>query len=467
MSNPHSDSLPPGPTTAKPSIPTTRGPGHRGPTPPPTEQQTAKPATPAKRVPKYRYHKARDCAVVTVAGRDHYLGPYDSAASREQYHRLVAEHLAARTPPPPEPADAPLSVAELIARYWRFAKGYYVKAGEPTSECDAIKLALRFARDLYGLTPAAEFTPKKLVAVREAMVGHDIVRVVRVVDPVTGGVTEVRKVLRRGMARTCVNKLVGRVRRMYAWAVEEELVGVEVHAALLRVGGLRRGKTAAREAGHVRPAADADVAAVLPLLPPAVRAMAEVQRLCGGRPQDVVQLRPADVDRSGPVWEYRPPRHKTEHHGRDGDGGGRDRVVFLGPQAQAVLGPFLAGRAAGDYLFCPRRSEAARHALRKEKRASPVTPGQAARGPESRAAGSPCGHYSVASYRRAVRRACLRAGVPVWCPNRLRHARLTEVRKLYGLEASRVVGGHREVGVTQMYAEQDHDLARKVMAAVG
>ena len=59
------------------------------------------------------------------------------------------------------------------------------------------------------------------------------------------------------------------------------------------------------------------------------------------------------------------------------------------------------------------------------------------------------------------------AGVRVWVPNQLRHARLTEVRRLYGLEASRVCGRHREVGVTQIYAEQDRDLARRVMAEVG
>jgi len=30
-----------------------------------------------------------------------------------------------------------------------------------------------------------------------------------------------------------------------------------------------------------------------------------------------------------------------------------------------------------------------------------------------------------------------------------------------------VVGGHREVGVTQIYAEQDRGLAQQVMAEVG
>ena len=52
-------------------------------------------------------------------------------------------------------------------------------------------------------------------------------------------------------------------------------------------------------------------------------------------------------------------------------------------------------------------------------------------------------------------------------PNQLRHSRLTEIRKLFGLEASRVCGGHREVGVTEIYAEQDQTLARQVMGEVG
>jgi hypothetical protein len=46
------------------------------------------------RQPSYRFHKARNCAVVTLNGRDHYLGLYDSPESWEKYHRLIAEWLA-------------------------------------------------------------------------------------------------------------------------------------------------------------------------------------------------------------------------------------------------------------------------------------------------------------------------------------------------------------------------------------
>ncbi|MFO0822846.1 MAG: tyrosine-type recombinase/integrase [Gemmataceae bacterium] len=421
---------------------------------------------PRKTNPSYRFHKARNCAVVTINGRDHYLGTYDSPESWEKYHQLIAEHLAAhRLPPPPVPADAPITISEVTARYWTYAKSYYVKNGKPTSETHAIKLALRFVRRLYGKTAAREFTPKRLKAVREAMIVHDITRETKVTDEATGEITKVKKFVRKGLARKCINKLIGRVRRMFAWATEEELLPVDVHAALLRVKGLKRGKSEARETPRVRPVTEEHINAVLPLVPPTVRAMIEVQRLCGCRPQDVVQMRACDIDTSTDVWEYRPARFKTEHHNDDGNPA-LDRIVYVGPKAQAILKPFITNDA-GAYFFSPRRSEAIRNAARKQNRQSPMTPSQAQRKPIGRAKAPLHKHYPVGSYRQAIRRACVRAGILVWVPNQLRHTRLTEIRKQYGLEASRVVGGHREVGVTQIYAEQDRDLARQVMEKVG
>ncbi len=45
------------------------------------------------RTPSYRLHKPTGKAVVTIDGKDHYLGKFDSAESRENYHRLIAEWL--------------------------------------------------------------------------------------------------------------------------------------------------------------------------------------------------------------------------------------------------------------------------------------------------------------------------------------------------------------------------------------
>ena len=43
------------------------------------------------RPPKYRKHKASGQALVTLNGRDFYLGPHGSPESRADYDRLVAE----------------------------------------------------------------------------------------------------------------------------------------------------------------------------------------------------------------------------------------------------------------------------------------------------------------------------------------------------------------------------------------
>ena len=45
------------------------------------------------RTPSYRYHKAPDCAVVAINGKNHYLGTFNSDQSWEKYHRLLGEAL--------------------------------------------------------------------------------------------------------------------------------------------------------------------------------------------------------------------------------------------------------------------------------------------------------------------------------------------------------------------------------------
>ncbi|QDU21039.1 tyrosine-type recombinase/integrase [Urbifossiella limnaea] len=401
------------------------------------------------RIPTYRYHKARACAVVTIRGRDHYLGLFNSPESREAYHRLVAEFLAEKARPAATSTSDPhpFTVVELVAQYIRFATGYYQKDDRPTGEMYPLKRALALLRRLYGRTPAAEFTPAKLKAVREAMLVEPVTRRVKVVDPATGTTRVEDKVIQVGWSRRVVNKQVGRIKRVFGWAVAQELVPPAVASALGHVDGLKRGRSAAREKPRVGSVDAAVVDKTLPHLPPVVKVMATVQRLTGCRPQEVVLMRAEEVDTGGPVWEYRPGRYKTEHHNPDADPD-RARVVYLGPLAQAALAPFL-GAGGTEFVFSPARSEKLR------------------RGPNSKTRRVYNDRYTVHAYRQAVVRACKQAGVRPWTPNQLRHLRLTELRRGYGLEASRVCGGHREVGVTQVYAERDHDLARRVMAEAG
>src|SRR5688500_2242051 len=95
-------------------------------------------------VPKYRKHKATGQAVVTLCGRDYYLGPHGTRISRQEYDRLIGEWLAAGRQSLHVLPDR-LSVAELCVRYLKYAKVRYFKDGRPTGEFAAVKSALRYA----------------------------------------------------------------------------------------------------------------------------------------------------------------------------------------------------------------------------------------------------------------------------------------------------------------------------------
>ena len=178
------------------------------------------------RPPSYRRHKARNSAVVTIDGRNHYLGAYGSPESHEKYARLIAEwRLHSRKSPPttgPGQPDPTLSVNELILAYFRHVQAYYVKDGRPTSEQDNIRQALRFLRKTFGTTPASEFGPLALKVVRQSMI-------------------EARR------SRRLINQDVHRIRAMFRWAAGEELYPGESLAALGAVTALEKGRSDAKE----------------------------------------------------------------------------------------------------------------------------------------------------------------------------------------------------------------------------
>jgi integrase len=76
-------------------------------------------------------------------------------------------------------------------------------------------------------------------------------------------------------------------------------------------------------------------------------------------------------------------------------------------------------------------------------------------------------HYSDATYRQAVQRACKRAKVPVWSPGQLRHNVGTEVRKRFGVEGAQLVLGHRKLSTTEVYAERNRALYERIIKEIG
>src|SRR5687768_14170551 len=74
-------------------------------------------------IPSYRLHKQSGQAIVTLSGKDHLLGTYGSAASKEMYKRLTAEWLAGGGAALNAVTD--LTVVELIRDFLVHAKLYY------------------------------------------------------------------------------------------------------------------------------------------------------------------------------------------------------------------------------------------------------------------------------------------------------------------------------------------------------
>ena len=114
--------------------------------------------TRSARIPKYRRHSSGQ-ARVTLDGKDHLLGPYNSAESKEAYRRLIAEWAAGQGRFAPKQETQPLLINELILAYWKFAKGYYGFDGKRGDEY-CLRDALKVVRSLYGRTPASDFGPK-------------------------------------------------------------------------------------------------------------------------------------------------------------------------------------------------------------------------------------------------------------------------------------------------------------------
>jgi integrase len=396
------------------------------------------------RQPKLTYHKASGQGVVRLNGKDHYCGPYGTPECRARYLRALAEWEAsdrrpaagpAGNPPagpnPPGPVD--LTLDEVLVAYLDYADGYYVKDGEPTSEPGNIRLAIKPVHELFGDLPAAQFDPPRLKAVREAFI-------------------------KGGLCRNEINRRVRLIVRAIKWACSEGMAPPSVHHGLKTVDGLRKGRSGVRESKPVKPVPDAFVDAVLPHVSRQLAAMIRLQQVTAMRPGEVCIMRTIDINTTGRVWQFRPHSHKNEHHDRE-------RIVYIGPEGQAILKPWLRPDLTA-YLFSPAEAVAEYRARRRQDRKTRVQPSQLARqgrGPK-RTLGD---HYNNRSYGHAVAKACDKAGVPRWSPNRLRHGAATKIRREFGIETAKAILGHASVMPTQVYAEQDAAKAMDAMAKIG
>ena len=384
---------------------------------------------PLGELPAYRVHKAKALGYVRLKGRMVYLGRAGSVESHEQYRRTVAEWMATgrvRSGQGGESAPS-LTVSQLAEQYLRWARTYYLTAdGQPSPGLGPVEAAARAMTALYGLVNAEVFGPVALRAVRHQMIA-------------------------RGLCRNVINQRVACVKRIFRWGVAEELVPPPVLQALSAVDPLKRGRSGARETPPVCGVQDAHVNAVLPFLPPTLRAMVELQRLTGMRSGELCILRTCDLDRSGDVWVYRPQFHKNTYRGQD-------RPVYLGPRAQEILRPMLLDDRPEAFVFSPARAQ-------RERRAGAVANFGELHEVEP---GFPCTRsvYNARSYHRSLRygmKAATRQGLlrqsEYWHPHQLRHSHATSLRRRKGVDAARILLGHKTISQTLEYADDDDALA--------
>ena len=451
---------------------------------------------PVPKTPSYRQRKGRDQAIVTLTDsltkkrRDYGLGEFGSPESRERYHRVIAEWEAqGRRLPDPDfdrPAaaassDPPLatgpSVNDVVRRFWWWAKDYY----QP-HQAGTYKIALHLMREYYGESPAVEFGPSKLRLLREEMIRGDASA-----DPP-----------RIPWSRRYINQQMQRIRQMFKWAASHEMLPSSIYETLATIEPLKRGRTKARENEAVGPVPQHLLDAVRPHLNRQVRALVELQLLTGARPGELLGVRAVDIEmhRDDAVWLYRPKKHKNAFREID-------RTIYIGPQAQRIIEPFLADRPVDAFLFSPAEAEEERRAAAHAARKTPISygnrPGDNRRANPKRYPGD---LYTTAAYYRAVQYACDKAFPPAppvgkmknetrdqwrarltpeqkadlaawrrdhrWHPHQLRHNAGTQIRREFGLEAAQLALGHASAQITDaVYAERDHAKVIEVMRRVG
>lgn len=380
------------------------------------------------KTPKLRYHKASKRYVVTVNGKDVYLG-YDQAEAQIQYHEMMA-NVAAGIPAiaPPDPDG--LFVCELIERYVLDREQYYKRNPQAFERGKAV---LKVLNRTFGHFRPGQFGMIELRQLRDELM-----------KPNGQG---------RRRCRNEINRLMGEMFAFWKWCVSMELVSVELYQKYITLEPLKKGRCDAPESSPVTSVPMGWVRAVQANVNSSVSAMIDLQLLTGARPGEIVRLKAEDIDRTGDVWSVTLAEHKTAYRGKQ-------RVIYFGPKAQEVLKPFFLRRRPKEFLFQPVDAGT----FRAEKAATHRRLGQMEYRKTDREVG-PC--YDVASYRRAISRACESAEVPHWHPHQLRHTAATEVRKQYSAEVARAVLGHTTLNATEIYAEVDAGIAKRVAGEIG
>ena len=413
------------------------------------------------KVPGYCLHKPSGRGYSDVGGKQHYFpGKHGSKESVAAYEKFIADYLANGRQLPPSflrPGTVAMTCEELGLRFLDWAKVRYSKDSQGFSHC---RVAMYFLIKYFGKVPVNDFLPISLEYLQERM----LVECAELPGTKKGS-------QQKGYARQTINRHIARIKKAFKRGVANKWVDPQTHYALQSVESLKLGQTEAPEYKKIPPVAIDVVKKTLPFIKSnVVRDMARVQLHMGGRPQDVINMRACDIDRTprpDGTWVYIPYTHKTAHRGKS-------LHKAINPQAQAILLSYLLANedTPEAFLFSPKESMQQQSIERRKNRKTfnkqgQVQPSQRNRSNKSNRKRPPGDQYLVSSYYHAIRSACKRAGVPPWSPNQLRHTAGTEARKLSGAESAQAFLGHENLNTTEIYAEKNFAEAAKVAVKIG
>ena len=395
-------------------------------------------ARPKVQAPARRYHMSGQ-SVVTLGGRDIYLGPHDSPESIARYAVLIGIYQSSGLSLPDDfnPAildekaslllglavtsnqtDSPILVRHVTASYLEHIA---VRYAHNSAEILRITQICKEIDAHDGDVKADQYGPLKLQQQRQRWIDS-------------------------GKARVYCNRLTNAVKRMWRYAVSQELIPATCWERLRSVESLRIGQTTAPEKDPIRPVNLEVVRATAKHLSPIIKAMVRIQVATGMRPSEICRMRPIDIDRSGEVWVYRPAKHKTANKGKI-------KAVPLIDDARSAVTDYL-NRDPNAFCFSPKESMAWIRAIRTNNRTTPLSCGnRVGTNREANPRKEPGDCFTHGSYRQAIQRAAKAAGVAKWNPYQLRHLAATVIRDALGVEAAQAALGHSHAAMTEHYAK--------------
>ena len=277
----------------------------------------------------------------------------------------------------------------------------------------------------YFTTPAAEFGPRLL---------GDAIRNMANTPMKNGKGLPTKKYCR---------EVAAEIKRIFKKAVAREQVDAERLVALNALTELPTEN--ARDSVERDPVGIEVVEDTCAVLPPVVADLLRFILLTGCRPSEATSATPSVIDTTVTPWVLQPKDHKTKKKGHD-------RIIQIGPKARVILNRWLSGKKENELVF-------SRDDLERATTSNMIT---------IRNLKSDRQEFNRDDFKRYLKRAIAKQGVPHWSPYQLRHAGLTAIREVGGRDAAQAQAGHSDGAITERYTRKTlENAASEIVERIG